>query len=31
MKIDALPDHEKHTDEEGKFEKYGSKKPGPKE
>ena len=28
MKIDPLPDYEKYTDEEGKFQKYGSKKPG---
>ena len=28
MKIDPLPDYEKHTEEEGKFQKYGSKKPG---
>ena len=27
-KIDPMPDYEKYTDEEGKFEKYGSKKPG---
>ena len=25
MKIDPLPDYEKYTDEEGKFQKYGSK------
>ena len=28
VKIDPMPDHEKHIDEEAKFEKYGSKKPG---
>ena len=28
MKIDPMPDHEKYADEEGKFQKYGSKKPG---
>ena len=28
MKIDPMPDHEKYADEEGKFEKYGSKNPG---
>ena len=28
MKIDPLPDYKKYTDEEGKFQKYGSKKPG---
>ena len=28
MKIDPLPDHEKYTNQEDKFKKYGSKKPG---
>ena len=28
MKIDPLPDADKYADEEGKFEKYGSKNPG---
>ena len=28
MKIDPLHNYEKYTDEEGKFQKYGSKKPG---
>ena len=28
MKIDPLPNYEEHTDEENKFEKYGSKEPG---
>ena len=28
MKIDPLPDADKFADQEGKFEKYGSKNPG---
>ena len=28
MKIDPMPDAEKHADEEDKFTKYGSKNPG---